>query len=93
MATWSVRHVRDDIGLLGVAASVLHNVETPPDELAYIVGCTLDELTYIFGCIAVFCPDVLTCISSCKTLSGLHVPACNTAFAHVLSPGFFVSTP
>ena len=42
MATWLVQHVRDDIGRLGVAASVFGNVETLPDELAYIVGGTPD---------------------------------------------------
>ena len=59
MDTLSVLRLRDDIWRLGVAASVFRNVETPPDELAYIVGCTPDELVYSGGCIAVFCPDVL----------------------------------
>ena len=66
MATWLVGHVRDDIGRVGVAASVFGNVETPPEELAYIVGGTLDALVYIVGCAVVPFPDVLACISSCK---------------------------
>ena len=36
--------MRDDIGRLGVAASVFHNIETPLDALAYIVGGTPDAL-------------------------------------------------
>ena len=66
MATWLVRHVRDEIARLGVAVSVFGNVEMPPDELAFIVGGTLDALVCILHCAVISCPGALACISSGK---------------------------
>ena len=89
----SVRRTRVGSERLGVAASVFRKLETPPDEVVYIVGCIADEFVYIVCCSLVLSQHVFACIVWYRPLSALYGLPCSVVFKHVLCLGWLVSIP